>query len=216
MSDTNRAAFEKWALTCDGNCNEINLQLATDGESVYKHPQVDRDFMVWQAARAQPATIGTADLIDRLHASIGDTESYEFKSVSVANIRAAIALLSAQPFERVALSNAEIRDILMAHGFKIHEEVTDLKPYVYEAVREVLAAQAEAMVKPCFTISDVREGWRAAVTDACTIACIGWQEDDPRKSVNDLIDWHVAVALDPAVSEAAQADTMVRPRFTIK
>jgi len=39
------------------------------------------------------------------------------------------------------LTDDEIKTILMAHGFKISEGLTDLKPYVYIAVRDVLAAQ---------------------------------------------------------------------------
>lgn len=120
-----------------------------------------------------------------------------------------------------ALSNEQLRDILILHGFKIHEGMTDLKLYVYEAVRAVLAAQAGVIVKHDFTITGVneklspleryliaeatRDDWKEAVLDACTIACIGWDELDPRKSINDLVNWHVQVALDPKVSEAAQA-----------
>jgi hypothetical protein len=44
--------------------------------------------------------------------------------------------------------------------------------------------------------------WRNAVYDACTVAHIGWDSGDPRKTIEALISWHVAMALDPAVSGA--------------
>lgn len=49
------------------------------------------------------------------------------------------------------------------------------------------------------------DDWKEAVIDACVIAHIGWDENDPRKSLHDLISWHVAVSLDPQVSSDAQA-----------
>jgi hypothetical protein len=46
--------------------------------------------------------------------------------------------------------------------------------------------------------------WKEAVIDACVINCIGWHEDDPRKTIHELISWEVAIALDPRVSEDAR------------
>lgn len=53
------------------------------------------------------------------------------------------------------MNNTQIREILVAHGFKLSGEDArgnpDLKPYVYEAVKAVLAAQ---------TAPVVLEGWK--------------------------------------------------------
>lgn len=48
--------------------------------------------------------------------------------------------------------------------------------------------------------------WRQAIDDelVATENCIV-DGDDPKAKLRELIDWHVAVALDPAVSNAAQA-----------
>lgn len=46
--------------------------------------------------------------------------------------------------------------------------------------------------------------WRATVDDMLTTAHMV-ASDDPRESINRLIDWHVQVALDPSVSSDAQA-----------
>jgi hypothetical protein len=97
--------------------------------------------------------IETADLICRLQSSIGDAECYEWKSVSVANIRAAIAMLSVQPAEPSIdgyplwsglpppvsrmLSNAEIE--------AIDEEVMRQpvrRGYCVRFARAILSAQA--------------------------------------------------------------------------
>ena len=49
--------------------------------------------------------------------------------------------------------------------------------------------------------------WRQAVDEAliaCALDCTS-SHDDPKAALSKLIDWHVQVALDPAVSSAAQA-----------
>jgi hypothetical protein len=74
------------------------------------------------------------------------------------------------------------------------------------------ATDGKSHSEECFAehaaiVSGVREssGWMEAVIDACTIAFIDAGKDsDPRQSISTLIDWHVGVALDPKVSEAAQ------------
>lgn len=55
MSDMTeeQAAFEAWARTDDGNCNDHDL-LKFDDSDVYRSDLVDRDWTVWQAARAIP------------------------------------------------------------------------------------------------------------------------------------------------------------------
>lgn len=47
--------------------------------------------------------------------------------------------------------------------------------------------------------------WKEAVLDHCTVAYSAFYEDDPKKTLDVLIDWHVKVALDPQVSSDAQA-----------
>ncbi len=48
------------------------------------------------------------------------------------------------------------------------------------------------------------DAWRAAVDDMLTV-CHEVASDDPRESINRLINWHVSVALDPTVSSDAAA-----------
>jgi hypothetical protein len=52
------------------------------------------------------------------------------------------------------MTKDQIRDIFMAHGFTIKEGQTDLKPYVYDAARALLAS------KPA-----VPEGWKLAMVE---------------------------------------------------
>ena len=47
--------------------------------------------------------------------------------------------------------------------------------------------------------------WKEAVLDHCVVAYSAFYEDDPKKTLDVLIDWHVKVALDPQVSSDAQA-----------
>lgn len=43
--------------------------------------------------------------------------------------------------------------------------------------------------------------WERAIKDACTVAGeLGWVEADPKGSIARLIDWHVAIAIDPRVN----------------
>ena len=48
--------------------------------------------------------------------------------------------------------------------------------------------------------------WKEAIIDELVLCHIynSTHDDDPRKAIMDLIDWHVDVALDPDVSEDAQ------------
>lgn len=45
--------------------------------------------------------------------------------------------------------------------------------------------------------------WRDTVDDMLSV-CHMVASDDPRESINRLIDWNVSVALDPSVSSAAE------------
>ena len=57
-----------------------------------------------------------------------------------------------------------------------------------------------------FAASEVSrvQQWKEVVIDACVVNCIGWDENDPRKTLSDLIGWEVQIALDPKVSKEAQ------------
>ena len=47
--------------------------------------------------------------------------------------------------------------------------------------------------------------YRDAIDEALVVRHLGIAKDDPRKELNDILSWEVAVALDPRVSSAAQA-----------
>lgn len=47
--------------------------------------------------------------------------------------------------------------------------------------------------------------WKDAVIDACVVNWIEWDVNDPRKSVATLVEASIKIALDPDVSEQAQA-----------
>lgn len=46
--------------------------------------------------------------------------------------------------------------------------------------------------------------WKEAIIDECVMCHLNWFEDDPRKTLLQLIHWHIEVALDPRVSSEAQ------------
>lgn len=56
--------------------------------------------------------------------------------------------------------------------------------------------------------------WYHAVTDACCVATVNWHFDNPRQTLNDLINHHVQIALDPEVSSDAR-DLMQKGRDEI-
>jgi len=65
-------------------------------------------------------------------------------------------------------------------------------------VTAAIAACRAALAQP--------DGWQLAIDDQMVIAHIDTTDGgDPVKCLRQVIDWHVAVALDPAVSESAQA-----------
>lgn len=68
------------------------------------------------------------------------------------------------------------------------------------AIRAALASQAE---KHAAELAKLRQ-WRDTVDDMLTV-CHEVASDDPRESIDRLINWHVQVALDPAVSSDAAA-----------
>lgn len=52
--------------------------------------------------------------------------------------------------------------------------------------------------------AETRNEWKVAIEEACIVNCIGWDENDAKKSLANLVKWETQIALDPAVSEAAQ------------
>ena len=52
---------------------------------------------------------------------------------------------------------------------------------------------------------------RNVLDDACTVCHIAYDPEDPKGSLNKVINWHVAVALDPLVSGDAR-DLIARGR----
>lgn len=62
-----------------------------------------------------------------------------------------------------------------------------------------------AAVIDWFPILAKSRDWKEAVVDQCMVAHSALYEDDPKKTLDTLIDWHVKVALDPQVSSDAQA-----------
>ena len=54
-------------------------------------------------------------------------------------------------------------------------------------------------------VSTPEDSWKEAVIEACVIACIGWDENDPEGTLRRLLQWESQIALDPAVSPAARA-----------
>lgn len=82
--------------------------------------------------------------------AIGDTRTQAERQNACGDCIEVDAPARANILPRVALSDEQIRSILMAHGFKIHEGMTDLKPYVYESARAILSAQAD--------VSDINVG----------------------------------------------------------
>jgi hypothetical protein len=51
----------------------------------------------------------------------------------------------------------------------------------------------------------VTNPWKDAIDNELVVAHLGVAGDDPRADLNKLINWHCAVALDPAVSSDAAA-----------
>lgn len=47
--------------------------------------------------------------------------------------------------------------------------------------------------------------WKEAVLDQCAVVHSAFYEDDPKKTLDTIIDWHVMIALDPLVSSDAAA-----------
>lgn len=63
-----------------------------------------------------------------------------------------------------------------------------------------------SIAQPAKLVAPAPNPWQRAVEEEL-ISCLIFQkkhEDDPNLALSDVIDWHVAVALDPRVSKDAQ------------
>lgn len=69
-----------------------------------------------------------------------------------------------------------------------------------EKLREAIAQRVADIGKPSFGLHE----WRETVDDMLSVFHMV-ASDDPRESIDRLINWHVQVALDPSVSSDAQA-----------
>jgi hypothetical protein len=47
--------------------------------------------------------------------------------------------------------------------------------------------------------------WKEAIIEACVVNHLDWDDNDPRKTLAALIAWECKCALDPDISEEAQA-----------
>lgn len=58
--------------------------------------------------------------------------------------------------------------------------------------------------------------WKEVIIEACIVDCISWDENDPRKTLSNLISWENTVALDPRVSKEANDLILASRNQTIK
>lgn len=82
---------------------------------------------------------------------------------------------------------------------RLLNEETSGSTFMGEPVLPTPKPEASAATQP----------WRDAVLDQCAIAHMPFHEDDPRKTLEDLISWHVEVSHDPAVSDRAATQQAV-------
>lgn len=58
--------------------------------------------------------------------------------------------------------------------------------------------------------------WKDALIDACVTCCIVYDENDPRETILNLIEWHCDAALDPCVSEEAHELLYATPPDSVR
>lgn len=56
--------------------------------------------------------------------------------------------------------------------------------------------------------------WKEAVIDACVIDCIGWDEDDPRATIRNLIDYELRMYIDPRIGTVPEGWVLVPTHIT--
>lgn len=88
--------------------------------------------------------------------------------------------------------------------------VTLPEPYhsLQEAERRMVTAQDPSLGTPSPTFTGTLvpvNPWKRAIINACVLAHINWDEEDPAKTLHQLLVWESQVALDPKVSSDAQA-----------
>jgi hypothetical protein len=129
-----------------------------------------------------------------------------------------ISALMAQPAEEVkqaepvqivsvctSLSRAEFHD----HAWSLyHAKTLDdpmLRKMCIHSMRALFDAIYDALPKTPSQpdAQTATNQWREAVLAECAISHMSFYEDNPRKTIQDVISWHVQVALDPLVSQTA-------------
>jgi hypothetical protein len=115
------------------------------------------------------------------------------------------------------MTKDQIRDIFMAHGFTIKEGQTDLKPYVYDAARALLASKPAV---PCsaddtrnLVTLDRRDLWdhvrgaiHAALNDKIPKDCVvSWAWEEATNRTMDIFQTIVDTAPAQSCGDAEQA-----------
>lgn len=77
----------------------------------------------------------------------------------------------------------------------------DVQPALASAIGRLSSPQPAPIPAP----EAPTNAWKDAVIDACVVNWIEWDVNDPRKSVATLVEASIKIALDPDVSEQAQA-----------
>ena len=128
------------------------------------------------------------------------------------------ALRAAPVAAPVALTDAQIREIFLAHGFTIKPGCDDLKPYVYGAARALLAAATSAAAPKCKGSPGECE-YNGACMYGCGSApavaapaqpdghlhddgCFTWAPGKRPKERDDIAGWYAPFYLSPAAPTA--------------
>ena len=72
------------------------------------------------------------------------------------------------------MTRDQIKEIFLRHGFKIHDGMTDLKPYVYEAAESLLADDT-ALLQQALEALDDCVRWIYALQGTGGIGCLPMQ-----------------------------------------
>ena len=84
----------------------------------------------------------------------------------------------------------------LSHNRKAAETVIRFRQLVTETIAALTAPPADHVHET---------QWKEAVIQQCIATCIDWHENDAAKTVGELIDWNIKMALDPQISSDAQA-----------
>jgi len=107
-----------------------------------------------------------------------------------------------------AASDAHVDVMAMKIGIKcFNDEKTNELIASLKKSAQCLPAELRTLRNQLFAAAnniDCLRNWRDAVEEECIVAEIGWTEN-AKESLSRLINWHVTVALDPQVSNAAKA-----------